>query len=92
MISHILIHTRHNGCMVQISVQCQASTNVKTNFLCAVCASSPSDELQCAYTLTELPSSLRQSCFPRHSNVPFAHWNILLQEESILLYLDVQLE
>ena len=46
MMSHILIHTRHDGCMVHISVQCQASTKVKTNFLCAVCASTPSDELQ----------------------------------------------
>ena len=65
MMSHILIHTRHNGCMVKISMQCQASSKVETNFPRAVCASTPSDELQCAYTLNWFARFIKAELFPK---------------------------
>jgi hypothetical protein len=46
MTSHTLIHTEHNGCLVKIRVQCHVCTNVKIDFLCVVCTSAPSHELQ----------------------------------------------
>ena len=63
MTPHTLIHTRPNGCMVWISVQCQVSTKVKTDFLYAVCVSTPSDELQCAYTINWFAKLIKAELF-----------------------------